>query len=246
VIRSVSSATPTGLEPAASAVTGRRANQLRYGARCGAVLPCWASLLKRWNSNPHIASTPNRDPVRRWWHPQRDSNPCYRRERAGSWAARRWGPDMLRESIGAAPIGLQKHRPSPFSWGRTRSCRVSVAWPGSSVGTSVRLKSGRSAVRPRPWPPAPKPQTSPLVCGFVVPARRWGRMRRHEQSRDERRGPGRRGREPDPGTPPARCRGGRRAGGPGPRREPALGRESRQAVRSRGTSTRGMPPSPSR
>ena len=28
------SATPTGLEPAASAVTGRRANQLRYGARC--------------------------------------------------------------------------------------------------------------------------------------------------------------------------------------------------------------------
>jgi hypothetical protein len=29
-------ATPTGLEPAASAVTGRRANQLRYGARCSA------------------------------------------------------------------------------------------------------------------------------------------------------------------------------------------------------------------
>ena len=27
-------ATPTGLEPAASAVTGRRANQLRYGASC--------------------------------------------------------------------------------------------------------------------------------------------------------------------------------------------------------------------
>ena len=26
-------------------------------------------------------------------HPQRDSNPCYRRERAGSWAARRWGPE---------------------------------------------------------------------------------------------------------------------------------------------------------
>ncbi len=29
-------ATPTGLEPATSAVTGRRANQLRYGAKlCG-------------------------------------------------------------------------------------------------------------------------------------------------------------------------------------------------------------------
>ena len=27
------------------------------------------------------------------------------------------------------------------------------ARPGSSVGTSVRLKIGRSAVRPRPWPP---------------------------------------------------------------------------------------------
>jgi hypothetical protein len=26
--------------------------------------------------------------------------------------------------------------------------------PGSSVGTSDRLKSGRSAVRPRPWPPS--------------------------------------------------------------------------------------------
>jgi integrase len=31
-------ATPTGLEPATSAVTGRRANQLRYGALL--VLPC--------------------------------------------------------------------------------------------------------------------------------------------------------------------------------------------------------------
>ena len=29
------SATPTGLEPATSAVTGRRANQLRYGALQG-------------------------------------------------------------------------------------------------------------------------------------------------------------------------------------------------------------------
>ena len=43
-------ATQTGLEPATSAVTGRRANQLRY----------WA------------------------WRPQRDLNPCYRRERAMS------------------------------------------------------------------------------------------------------------------------------------------------------------------
>ena len=35
-------ATPTGLEPATSAVTGRRANQLRYGASrcCSAVVLC--------------------------------------------------------------------------------------------------------------------------------------------------------------------------------------------------------------
>ena len=32
-------ATPTGLEPATSAVTGRRANQLRYGALVKAVSP---------------------------------------------------------------------------------------------------------------------------------------------------------------------------------------------------------------
>ena len=31
--------------------------------------------------------------------------------------------------------------------------------PGSSVGTSVRLKIGRSAVRPRPWPPGSSPGT---------------------------------------------------------------------------------------
>ena len=32
-----------------------------------------------------------------------------------------------------------------------------TARPGSSVGTSVRLKIGRSAVRPRPWPPSLSP-----------------------------------------------------------------------------------------
>ena len=35
-------------------------------------------------------------------------------------------------------------------WGRQV---VAGPRPGSSVGTSVRLKIGRSAVRPRPWPP---------------------------------------------------------------------------------------------
>ena len=56
-------ATPTGLEPATSAVTGRRANQLRYGAISVHLLLCLC--------------------------PQRDSNPCRRLERAVSWASRR-------------------------------------------------------------------------------------------------------------------------------------------------------------
>ena len=55
-------ATLTGLEPATSAVTGRRANQLRHRA----LLYC---SLRR---------------CRRCAYPQRDSNPCYRRERAAS------------------------------------------------------------------------------------------------------------------------------------------------------------------
>lgn len=55
-------ATLTGLEPATSAVTGRRANQLRHRA----LLYC---SLRR---------------CRRYAYPQRDSNPCYRRERAAS------------------------------------------------------------------------------------------------------------------------------------------------------------------
>ena len=33
--------------------------------------------------------------------------------------------------------------------------------PGSSVGTSVRLKIGRSAVRPRPWPPTSSVEHGP-------------------------------------------------------------------------------------
>ena len=54
-------ATLTGLEPATSAVTGRRANQLRHRA-----------------SLYHLSALPRRA------YPLRDSNPRYRLERAAS------------------------------------------------------------------------------------------------------------------------------------------------------------------
>ena len=43
------------------------------------------------------------------------------------------------------------HSPDASAGSMSRAAR-----PGSSVGTSVRLKIGRSAVRPRPWPPSPR------------------------------------------------------------------------------------------
>src|SRR4051794_14324988 len=66
-------------------------------------------------------------------------------------------------------------------------------WAGSSVGTSVRLKSGRSAVRPRPCPPLEAagqtlsdlrffvPQANLLPGRDVTPPwnlRRWSRVPR--------------------------------------------------------------------
>src|SRR5699024_3532030 len=55
---------------------------------------------------------------------------------------------------------IRPHRPHRWRYSSYGSlspdcvyaCRVPRFRPGSSVGTSVRLKSGRSAVRPRPWP----------------------------------------------------------------------------------------------
>ena len=77
-------ATLTGLEPATSAVTGRRANQLRYRA-----LLVYCLFLLSAISLPQIFkafSLP--DFFTRFdqflAYPQRDSNPCRRRERAVS------------------------------------------------------------------------------------------------------------------------------------------------------------------
>jgi hypothetical protein len=70
------------------------------------------------------------------------------------------------------PLGVRQRRQEARSCGAVgvlaalsrRRSRVQVpsgplksSRPGSSVGTSVRLKIGRSAVRPRPWPPSLSP-----------------------------------------------------------------------------------------
>ncbi len=66
-----------------------------------------------------------------------------------SWLARR---PVTAEVAGASPDRVAK-----------RGEAFAALRPGSSVGTSVRLKSGRSAVRSRPWPPA-------LSCSDAVTA----------------------------------------------------------------------------
>ena len=86
------------------------------------------------------------------------------RIRTGATAVKGRGPGPLDEGgLPGHPRGL---RPGPPKRGRTsgfgsrfgtsRSLPVMfhLAWAGSSVGTSDRLKSDRSAVRPRPCPQA--------------------------------------------------------------------------------------------
>lgn len=57
-----------------------------------------------------------------------------------SWLARR---PVTAEVAGSSPVRVAK-----------RGEALAAFRPGSSVGTSVRLKSGRSPVRSRPWPPS--------------------------------------------------------------------------------------------
>jgi hypothetical protein len=162
----VLAATPTGLEPATSAVTGRRANQLRYGALCGALFcaPASGGTL----THPRL-----RKPIGHQHRRVRTPNGI--RTRATAVKGRR--PRPLDDG-GLSPCG-NRHiigpalGPPQIAWqpifvavGRLRyGFRAHQSGAGSSVGTSVRLKSGRSAVRPRPCPRAPRPQVQ-----FVWPA----------------------------------------------------------------------------
>ena len=75
------SATLTGLEPATSAVTGRRANQLRHRALLYCIFRefhwLWPSVLLGLKLSRRTRYFPNP-------YPLRDSNPRYRLERAAS------------------------------------------------------------------------------------------------------------------------------------------------------------------
>ncbi len=80
------------------------------------------------------------------------------------------GPQALTPRVVCAAFCVSEQVPC-----RRRTRRLGTmtraARPGSSVGTSVRLKIGRSAVRPRPWPHSLSP-------GYTAPTsgndgRRW-------------------------------------------------------------------------
>jgi hypothetical protein len=71
-----------------------------------------------------------------------------------SWLARR---PVTAEVAGSSPVRVA-----------TAARHTGAFRPGSSVGMSVRLKSGRSPVRSRPWPPA-LVQFSGHFCSVVEP-----------------------------------------------------------------------------
>lgn len=64
-------------------------------------------------------------------HPQRDSNPCYRLERAASWATGRWGPAIEgRATLAGGPSGSRQISglpPGSLGSGRP-SARASTMW----------------------------------------------------------------------------------------------------------------------
>ena len=64
-----------------------------------------------------------------------------------------------------------------LSWARQRCGSLRGARAGSSVGTSVRLKSGRSAVRPRPCPRATDAPTGSPAGASPVTGRRFRALR---------------------------------------------------------------------
>jgi hypothetical protein len=84
------------------------------------------------------------------------------------------GVNRAHDRFSQAATWLQECSMVSASDGRIEQVRAGSGWrqQPSGLHVCVRLKIGRSAVRPRPWPP-PKPQVRPpLACGFVVPVDR--------------------------------------------------------------------------
>ena len=59
---------------------------------------------------------------------------------------------LWRSWLARRPVKAKVAGSSPVRVAQQHQADVRPVRPGSSVGTSVRLKIGRSAVRPRPWP----------------------------------------------------------------------------------------------
>ena len=99
----------TGLEPATSALTGRRALQLLHRTLRYSIYRSY---------------------------PQRDSNPCYRLERAASWAARRWGrPSYSSQSCTSCEVTTL---PSPGPAGGLQSIRHPLCRPPNGFTLTAR------------------------------------------------------------------------------------------------------------
>jgi hypothetical protein len=153
-------ATPTGLEPATSAVTGRRANQLRYGALrwnvCSSRRAGEADSGAKCSGPRTMLRTASHRMARcaRMRYPQRDSNPRYRRERAASWATRRWGRVGLRHDTQTIRASGTQARSAPgpaYAAGPTRG----VEWVSVPLGAPARRglsrggRPGRRSARGR-------------------------------------------------------------------------------------------------
>ena len=151
-------------------------------------------MIKIANAHGVVFNDPHRAAL---WHRHLVSRPVGEQRAADSSAGVRPEPGLM-----------------PVSSRRSGSCRVCVARAGSSVGTSVRLKSGRSAVRPRPCPRARQ-----------VPDLHEGPHRRDGGPRRER------GSAAFPGSCPAGANGSRCVAGSASTRCAAVGRGSRRTKR---------------
>src|ERR1700709_281140 len=109
--------------------------------------------------------------------PQRDSNPCYRLERAASWATRRWGPRNLLWSCAGVP-GLEPRLTEPESVGLP----ITPYPKADPTGCAYRL-SGQRRTLPEPGSAFQSPSDVPgrgalsaAVPSHRIPAQAGGKL----------------------------------------------------------------------